>query len=138
MGIAIGAGTDIAVETGTRLPSPFGNCDCPYAAKASVVLMRSDLTDVVTAIDLSRATVRRIRWNFGWAIVYNLVAMPIAAGALYPWFKVDYSRVHPTYSNQTALPPALAAAAMGCSSLSVVLSSLYLKRYVKPRITVRL
>jgi len=81
--------------------------------------MRHDLLDVVTAIDLSQRTYRRIQWNFLWAFIYNLCAMPIAAGMLYPL-------VHIT------LPPMLAAASMAMSSISVVLSSLWLKRYARP------
>jgi len=101
VGVAIGAGTDIAVET------------------AGVVLMKADLTDVLTAIDLSQCTLNRIRWNFWWAVIYNLISIPLAAGLFYPL-------LHMT------VPPVLAAAAMGCSSISVVLSSLWLKRYHKP------
>lgn len=102
IGTAIGQGTAIAVET------------------ASVVLMRHHLTDVITAIDLSKATVTRIKWNFRWAFVYNVVAIPLAAGVFYPFMKMT-------------LPPVVAAAAMGFSSVSVVLSSLWLKRYKSPR-----
>jgi len=101
VGVAIGAGTDIAVET------------------ASVVLMRNELTDVLTAIDLSQNTLYRIRWNFRFACVYNLVGIPIAGGMFFPFFHMT-------------LPPAFAAFAMGCSSISVVLSSLWLKRYRRP------
>lgn len=101
VGIAIGSGTDIAVET------------------AQVVLMKDDLTDVVTAIDLSQATLKRIRRNFTWACIYNLLSIPVAAGVFYPF-------VH------TGLPPILAAACMGLSSISVITSSLLLKRYRKP------
>jgi Cu+-exporting ATPase len=71
VGVAIGRGTDIAVET------------------ASVVLVRSDLSDIVSAVELSRATIRRIIWNFRFAIFYNLVAIPLAAGVFYPWIHVS-------------------------------------------------
>ena len=101
VGIAIGSGTDIAVET------------------AQVVLMKSDLSDVVTAIDLSQATLQRIHRNFTWACVYNVLSIPIAAGCLYPVLHVG-------------LPPVLAAACMGLSSTSVIASSLLLKKYRKP------
>ena len=66
LGIAIGAGTDVAVETG------------------DIVLMRSDPADVLAAIRLSKATVAKMKQNLFWAAAYNLVAIPIAAGALYP------------------------------------------------------
>jgi soluble P-type ATPase len=101
VGVAIGSGTDIAVET------------------ANVVLMRSDLTDVITAIDLSQATLKRIRRNFTWACIYNVMSIPVAAGVLFPVLHVG-------------LPPILAAACMGLSSVSVIVSSLWLKRYRKP------
>jgi len=101
-GIAIGAGTDIAIET------------------AQLVLMKSDLRDVITAIDLSKKTYWRIRINFGWAFAYNLFLIPIAAGVFYPL-------IHPIL-----LPPELAGLAMAFSSTSVVVSSLLLKWYKKP------
>ena len=66
VGIAIGAGTDVAIET------------------ANVVLMRSDPADIAAAMTLSRATVRKMKQNLGWASIYNLMAIPIAAGVLYP------------------------------------------------------
>ncbi|KAI7843072.1 hypothetical protein COHA_003243 [Chlorella ohadii] len=101
VGIAIGSGTDVAVEA------------------ASYVLMRSSLEDVLVAIDLSKRTFRRIRLNYAWAFSYNLLAVPIAAGALYP----------PLHWQ---LPPWVAGAAMALSSVTVVCSSLLLRRYRRP------
>ena len=98
VGIAIGAGTDVAIET------------------AGIVLMNSNLSDVLVAIDLSRTVFNRIKWNFVWALGYNTMAIPIAAGALYPVL-------------QMALPPFMAAVAMIMSSLSVLTSSLLLNFY---------
>ncbi len=66
MGIAIGAGTDVALES------------------ADVVLMKNSLTDVVTAIELSKATIRNIKQNLFWAFFYNALGIPLAAGLLYP------------------------------------------------------
>ena len=102
VGMAIGAGTDIAIEA------------------ADIVLMKSNLEDVITAIDLSRKTFSRIRLNYVWALGYNLMGIPIAAGVLFP-------------STRFRLPPWIAGAAMAASSVSVVCCSLVLKNYKRPK-----
>ncbi|XP_030454846.1 copper-transporting ATPase HMA4-like [Syzygium oleosum] len=101
VGMAIGAGTDVAIEA------------------ADIVLIKSNLEDVITAIHLSRKTMSRIRLNYVWALGYNILGMPIAAGILYPFTGIR-------------LPPWLAGACMAASSLSVVCSSLLLQSYKKP------
>ncbi len=98
VGIAIGTGTDIALEA------------------SDVTLIRGDLRAVVTAIELSRRTLRTIRLNLVWAFCYNVVGIPIAAGVLYP-------------VTGLLLSPVIASAAMAWSSLSVVLNSLTLRRF---------
>jgi Cu+-exporting ATPase len=98
VGMAIGTGTDIAIESG------------------DIVLMSGDLKGVATAIALSRATLRNIRQNLFWAFAYNVVLIPVAAGVLFPHFRV-------------LLSPILAAAAMGLSSVTVVSNALRLRRF---------
>ncbi len=99
LGIAIGAGTDVAVETG------------------DVVLMKSDPADVLAAIRLSKATVRKMKQNLFWAAIYNVIAIPVAAGALYPSFGI-------------MLRPEFGALAMSASSITVVTNALLLRREV--------
>jgi len=97
IGIAIGAGTDVAIET------------------ASVVLMRSDPNDILKAIDLSRATMRKMKENLFWASIYNLLAIPIAAGVLYDPIGLE-------------LRPEFAALLMSLSSIIVATNAVLLKR----------
>ena len=104
VGIAIASGTDIATEA------------------ADLVLMKSNLTAVVIAIHLSRVIVRRIYLNLGWALLYNIIAIPLAAGVLLP-------------VTHQALPPYIAGLSMAMSSVSVLVSSLLLYCYKKPNIT---
>lgn len=103
LGVAVGAGADVAVEA------------------ADLVLINSKLIDVVTAIDLSRVTYQRIRLNMFWALGYNSLGIPIAAGILFPIIKV-------------VLPPEVAGFAMAMSSVSVIVSSILLRNYKPPKI----
>jgi len=103
LGIAIGSGTDIAVEAG------------------DIILIRDDLMDVVTAVQLSRRTIQKIKQNLFWAFGYNTASIPIAAGILYPF--------------GILLNPIIAAAAMALSSVSVVTNASLLKRFEPVRET---
>ena len=103
VGVAIGTGTDIAIES------------------AAVTLMSGDLRGLVTAIALSRATMRNIRENLFWAFAYNVLLIPVAMGVLYPFTGI-------------LLDPILAAAAMALSSVTVVSNALRLRRFTPPRI----
>lgn len=99
IGIAIGAGTDVAIDS------------------ADVVLSKNSLCDAVSAVSLSAATIRCIKQNLFWALIYNAICIPVAAGALYPLFEISLS-------------PMIASAAMSFSSVCVVLNSIRL-RYKK-------
>ena len=105
IGIAIGAGTDVAIET------------------AKVVLMKSDPADVLRAIKLSKATVRKMKQNLFWASIYNLLAIPIAAGVLYPSFQIS-------------LRPEISALLMSISSIIVATNAVLLNRAEKDLVTV--
>jgi Cu2+-exporting ATPase len=100
IGIAIGAGTDVAIGT------------------AKIVLMQSNPADVLGAIRLSKATVRKMKQNLAWASVYNLAAIPVAAGVLYPTYRISLS-------------PAFAALLMSMSSIFVAVNAVMLKRAEK-------
>lgn len=101
VGMAIGVGTDMAVEA------------------TNIVLIKSYLEDVITAIDLSRKTISRIRLNYLWARGYNILGVPIAAGVPFPFTRIR-------------LPHWLAGACLAASSMSVVCSSLILQSHKKP------
>jgi Cu+-exporting ATPase len=101
VGIAIGTGTDVAMES------------------SDVTLISGELTGVVTAIALSKATIRNIKQNLFWAFAYNTILIPVAAGVLFPFFGI-------------LLNPIFAAAAMGLSSVTVVTNALRLRRFRPP------
>lgn len=105
IGIAIGAGTDVAIET------------------ANIVLMKSDPGDILRAIRLSKATVAKMKQNLVWASVYNVLAIPIAAGVLYPQFGIT-------------LRPEFSALLMSASSIIVAVNAVLLKRAEKDLITI--
>lgn len=101
VGIAVGAGTDVALES------------------ADLVLVKDDLRDLLNAIDLSRATNKMIKWNFSWGFMYNVLLMPLACGALYPFFGIS-------------IPPALAGLSELLSSVPVIMFSLLLNFWRPP------
>ena len=105
IGIAIGAGTDVAIET------------------AKVVLMKSDPADILRAIKLSKATVVKMKQNLFWASIYNLLAIPVAAGVLYPAYNIS-------------LRPEISALLMSISSIIVATNAVLLKRAEKDLISV--
>jgi Cu+-exporting ATPase len=102
VGVALGAGTEVAIDS------------------ADAVLVKNSLQDLITFLDLSGATIRRVYFNFAWAFGYNCIMLPIASGLLFPmgW--------------QMQMPPVVAGGLMVCSSLSVLGSSLALKLYKPP------
>jgi len=102
IGIAVGSGTDVAVETG------------------DIVLIKNDLRDVVISIQLSRATMSKIKQNLFWAFAYNAALIPLAAGVFYPVLHVLFD-------------PIYAAAAMAISSVTVVTNASLLRRF-KPKL----
>ena len=102
IGIAVGSGTDVAMETG------------------DIVLVKNDLRDVIISIQLSRATMSKIKQGLFWAFAYNIILIPVAAGILYPFMGI-------------LLEPVFGAAAMAFSSVSVVTNASLLKRF-KPRL----
>lgn len=104
VGISLGSGAQIATEA------------------SDMVLVKDKVADVATALNLSRVIFRRIQWNFLWALLYNCLGIPVAAGVFYPIF-------------HTRLPPTIAAITMALSSISVVLSSLSLRLYKPPTCT---
>jgi Cu+-exporting ATPase len=101
VGVAIGSGTDVAIEAG------------------DIVLVKDDLRDVVTAIDLSKKTILRVKMGLFWALIYNTLGIPLAAGLLF------------VISGQI-FPPEIAGLAMALSSVSVIVNALLLKRYKNP------
>ncbi len=101
LGIAVSSGTDIAIESG------------------DMVLMKNEVIDVVSAIQLGRKVMSRVKQNLFWAFFYNIILIPVAAGVLYPIFKITFR-------------PEFAGLAMAMSSVTVVSLSLLLKNYVPP------
>jgi Cu+-exporting ATPase len=104
VGIALGSGTDVSVETG------------------DIVLVKDDLLDVVTGIQLGSRTMSKIKQGFFWALIYNIALLPIAAGLLFPTFSL-------------VLRPEFAGLAMALSSVSVVINALTLNRFKPERAT---
>ncbi len=101
VGIAIGSGTDVAIESG------------------EIVLIKDDINDAIAGIQLSKKVMSRIKQNLFWAFAYNVILIPVAAGALYPFFGITFR-------------PEFAGLAMALSSVSVLTLSLLLKGYIPP------
>jgi cation transport ATPase len=115
LSIAIGSGSDIALSS------------------SSFILINSNLTTLLTLLDLSRVVFRRVHFNFGWALIYNVIAMPIAAGVLFPITtggKTMDGHGMETGGKHVRLDPVWASLAMALSSVSVVCSSLALRSRV--------
>jgi Cu+-exporting ATPase len=113
VGVAMGTGTDVAMES------------------ADITLIRSDITSVVTAFNLSPQTIRAIKQNLFWAFFYNVLLIPVAAGALYPVFNAAGGvpvSLEFFFGEQGFLNPVLAALAMAFSSVTVVTNSLRLRQ----------
>ncbi len=119
IGIAIGTGTDVAIETG------------------DITLISGELTGIATAISLSKRTMRTIKQNLFWAFAYNTILIPVAAGVLYLAFGHSEvpSGLHFILGNYGFLNPILAAAAMAASSITVVSNSLRLRRFKPAKLT---
>jgi Cu+-exporting ATPase len=119
VGIAIGTGTDVAMETG------------------DITLIRGDLSGIATAIDLSRRTMRTIKQNLFWAFAYNVILIPVAAGVLYPAFHISGVPYGLNFilGDYGFLNPILAAVAMAASSVTVVSNSLRLRGFKPKKIT---
>jgi Cu+-exporting ATPase len=130
IGIAVGSGTDVAIETG------------------EIILVKDDLRDVVTAIQLSSRTMRKIWQNLFWAFIYNVAAIPIAGGAHFlitqtsigvaapwvVWIRESFGSAGQIFYSlsQATLRPEIAGFAMSLSSISVVLNSMLLRLYTPP------
>jgi len=118
IGMAIGTGTDVAMETG------------------DITLTGDDLGGIVTAIALSRCTMRTIKQNLFWAFAYNVALIPVAAGILYLAFGAGVpAGLHFIFGDYGFLNPILAAAAMAASSVTVVSNSLRLRGFRPPELT---
>ena len=113
VGMAMGTGTDVAMES------------------ADITLMRADVGGIITAFELSRATIRTIKQNLFWAFFYNVMLIPVAAGVLYPVFNAVGgvpAGLEFFFGEQGFLNPVLAAFAMAFSSVTVVTNSLRLRK----------
>ena len=113
VGMAMGSGTDVAIES------------------ADITLMQGDVNGVAAALDLSKQTIRTIKQNLFWAFFYNVMLIPVAAGAFYPGFQIIGGvpgSLYIFFGELAFLNPALAALAMAFSSVTVVTNSLRLRQ----------